>query len=125
MPTDKDVIKQAIKEARAEERVERGRRSATNELLSATAGIFGIFGFFLSFLPKVALSALGLFILGGGIVTGGVAVFGMTRTGSSLSRAIVLTALISGVSFALSFGVVWYFTQYLPNSGQPLFNFGK
>lgn len=67
--------------------------------------------------------AIGLILLGGALV--GAILFIVTNhplSGRLIVGLIVL--LVTGMlAFGSTFGVMWYFTTYLPASGQPLFKF--
>lgn len=121
--TNKDEIKRAIKEAHYELREERYRRRTSREIASTTAGIFGTLGFLAGFLPQILEGALGMFLIGAGILFAVLTVFLEIQAGRSLQGAIVFTLAITAIPFLFIYGLMWYFFVYVINSGQPLFTF--
>ncbi len=121
----KDEIKQAILEAQQEDRANRRRRRAVLGAVEMVITTSGVLGLFAGFLPSVLTGSFGIALGVFDLIAVGVMTFALVRSGRSILASLLFSVGLSALVIALIFGIFWYFMSYLPQTGQPLFNFGK
>ena len=101
--------------------MDRGARDALSLYVSGIGGI----AFLLGLCPFVDLlhSIIGL-MFGIAAVLGGVFVVIIRgQQGQSATFAIMELAIVGGFTFAMLYGIMWYFITYVPSQGTAWFNF--
>jgi len=96
---------------RTSRRTRRSRRST--EPLGLVTSVVGACALLLGTAPALLQGALGMLLLGFALIGAVTHCVSAVRAGAPLWRAIIEVVLIAGITFAIVFGVIWYFTVYL------------
>lgn len=99
----------------------RSQRRHDNQAMEIIVGCFGVLGMLSAILPQAAESSFGLMLLGGGFLMGFLHVIGSVRRGENISWSILRVLAVAVLAYSLTYGVIWYFTQYL--AAQDVFKF--
>jgi hypothetical protein len=86
-------------------------------------GCWGGLGLLLAVLPRLALGPLGGLLLLAALPTAALILRLDYQTGCNLTHSGLTLLLLGASALGGTYGILWYFTSYLPASGQPLFNF--
>lgn len=81
----------------------------------------GGFAFLYSFLPGLLHGALAWLLIGGALLSGGLAIVQERQRGGSVTRALAGLVFFGALTFGMVYGTYWYFMVYL--ASQPLFTF--
>jgi len=100
-------------------------RGAQREAMSLFVSGVCLIAFVLGFQPLTTalvfpIGSMGLFAVAVGTL---LFLFATLRRTGNLAAGILELGIVGVMSFGMIFGTGWYFISYLPNSGQPLFNF--
>lgn len=96
------------------------RRKDEDTPHSMLVGITGALGLLVGLLPLPLNNPIIIMLVAGAGVAGILGIVEARQRGRSWLRAIVGTLLVAGLGFGVAYGIMWYFTKYLPSTGQPL-----
>jgi len=97
---------------------------ASREIAGLLVTCAGILAVLIGLLPQLVTSPVGYVLLAGMLLSGLLLVISMLRDRLGLARALLATTLIAGVSFGVIYGVMWFFMDYLPSTGEPIIKLG-
>jgi hypothetical protein len=102
----------------------RRRTQGGNEILGLIVSCVGGYAFLLGMTPTTATGTIGLGLLGLAIVLSIVHIIIGLKQGKQVFDLVIQLIVVCGITFALVYGCIWYFTVYL--ASQPdLFKFSK
>nr|WP_139088686.1 hypothetical protein [Oscillochloris trichoides] len=100
----------------------RRRTHLINEIREMGIGCIGGYALFLGISPSTANGTIGLFLIGGAVISGILYSIIEVQNGKNILRSVIEIITIFAISFVLVYGCIWYFTVHL--AAQPnLFNF--
>jgi hypothetical protein len=115
---DRETIKQAIKEAKAEERQARNRTEASREAIGIVVSTSGALGMIASIFPTLLFSALGAILTVAMFGSIGFAFFVHKRVGKSTNAALLRSAGIALMVGGSMYGILTFF-MYQISTGLP------
>jgi hypothetical protein len=90
-------------------------QSSIRDMLGGYVGCIGAFAMLLGIVPTVAAGGIGKMLLVSVALFGLMAMILMMKSGKNPISALMLVLLVGGGTFALMYGVMWYFMVYLMN----------
>ncbi len=99
--------------------------SAARQPLGIVLSCTALIGFFAGFvsLNGYLTNIVGLVVYVVALLGAVLYIVAILQTRKSLSIGLLVLFLVGILGFCSTFGVMWYFTSYLPSSGAPLFDF--
>lgn len=100
----------------------RRQTQPTNEILGMVVSCIGGYAILFGISPTIANGTIGLFLIGGAILSSILYIIIGLRNGRQVFRSIIELLIVSLIAFVTVYGCIWYFTVYLASQSN-LFNF--